>query len=153
MHHLDDPVLTSPENTNKMEAHTARAKHSLVFDKMLVEAQSQGLNTWDNLEELMEFIELQRCLKDVELERITEARRLAILVRDASKVLVDLGMPPFPGIPQDLGTVDDILEAVGTTLERLQEVSQPVLRSNRMLIVCVLRSQVYTHIIQKMDIE
>jgi hypothetical protein len=99
MHHLDDPVLTSPENTNKMEAHTARAKHSLGLDKMLVEAESRGLNTWDNLEKLMEFIELQWCLKDVELERITEARRLAILVRDASKVLVDLGMPPFPGIP------------------------------------------------------
>jgi hypothetical protein len=136
-----------------MEAHTAHAKHSLGLDKMLVEAQSRGLNTWGNLEELMEFIELQRCLKEVELERITEARRLAILVRDASKVLVDLGMPPFPRIPQDLGTADDILEAVGTTLERPREVSQPVLRSNRMLIVCVPRSQVYTHIIQKMDIE
>jgi hypothetical protein len=30
-------------------------------------------------------------------------------------------------------------------------VSHPVLRPNRMLIVCVSRNQVYTHIIYKMD--
>jgi hypothetical protein len=31
--------------------------------------------------------------------------------------------------------------------------SHPVLRLNRMLIVCVARNQVYTHTVQKMDIE
>jgi hypothetical protein len=62
-----------------MEVHTTHAKHSLGLDKMLgekkveldgrerdlnlleaalVEAQSRGLNPWDNHEELMEFIEL-----------------------------------------------------------------------------------------------
>jgi hypothetical protein len=34
-----------------------------------------------------------------ELECITKARRLAILARDVSKVLVDLGLPPIPRIP------------------------------------------------------
>jgi hypothetical protein len=31
--------------------------------------------------------------------------------------------------------------------------SHPVLRSNRMLIVCVSRNQVYTYTVQKMDTE
>jgi hypothetical protein len=53
--------------------------------------------------------------------RVTEAGRLAILVRDASKVLVDLGLPPIPGIPRDPRTTDDVLEAAGTILECLQE--------------------------------
>jgi hypothetical protein len=39
----------------------------------LVEAQSRGLNPWDNHEELMEFIELQRLLKEADVERIIEA--------------------------------------------------------------------------------
>jgi hypothetical protein len=55
------------------------------------------------------------------VERITEVGRLAILVRDVSKVLVDLGMPPIPGITQDPRTTDDVLEAVGTILECMQE--------------------------------
>jgi TnpA family transposase len=60
---------TRKEYLNKMEAHTAHAKHSLGHDKMLgekkvqlnkralVEVQSQGLNPHDNREELMEFAE------------------------------------------------------------------------------------------------
>jgi hypothetical protein len=43
-------------------------------------------------------------------------------------------------IPMLMGTVSNI-------------VSHTVLRSNRMLIVCVSRNQVSTHTIQKMDIE
>jgi hypothetical protein len=103
-----------------MEAHTGRAKHSLGRDKMLVEkkvqldrreqdldmrevtlleVQSRCFNPRDNCVELMEFVKLQRCLKEAEVEHIGEAGRLAILVRDASKVLVDLGIPPIPGIP------------------------------------------------------
>jgi hypothetical protein len=31
--------------------------------------------------------------------------------------------------------------------------SHPILRANRMLIVCVPRNQVYTHTIQKIDTE
>jgi hypothetical protein len=63
-----------------MEAHTACAKHSLGIDKRLgekkveldereqdlslwevmqAEAQSGGLNPWDNCKELIEFVELQ----------------------------------------------------------------------------------------------
>jgi hypothetical protein len=52
---------------------------------------------------------------------ITKAGRLAILVRDASKVLVDISMPPILGIPQDPHMADDVLEVAGTILERLQE--------------------------------
>jgi hypothetical protein len=47
----------------------------------------------------MELVELLRPLQDTEVERITEVGWLAILVRDISKVLIDLSMPPIPGIP------------------------------------------------------
>jgi hypothetical protein len=133
---------TRKEYINKIEVHTARTKHSLGLDKMLgdkkvqlngrewyldlheaelVEAQSWSLNPWDNREELMEFIKLHRCLKEAEVERVAEAGWLAILVRGASKVLVDLGMPPIPRIPWDPHMTDDVLEAVGTILECLWE--------------------------------
>jgi hypothetical protein len=62
--------------------------------------KAEGLNPRDDREKLMEFAELWRLLQDVEADHITEAGRLAILVREVSKVLVDLGMPPIPGIPK-----------------------------------------------------
>jgi hypothetical protein len=114
-------VATLQEYIDKMEAHTTHAKHSLSLDKMLgekkveldgrerdldlhevalKEAQTWGLKLWDDHEELMEFIELQRLLRDAEVDRVAEARRLAVLVRDVSKVLVDLGMPPSQGSPR-----------------------------------------------------
>jgi hypothetical protein len=49
---------------------------------------------------MMVVVKLQKLLKVVEVERVTEAGRLAILARDVSKVLVDLGMPPISGIPR-----------------------------------------------------
>jgi hypothetical protein len=55
------------------------------------------------------------------VEHVIEAGRLAILVGDISKVLVDLGMPPIPGITQDPHTTGDIFDAMGTILECLQE--------------------------------
>jgi hypothetical protein len=55
------------------------------------------------------------------VEHVAEAGRLVILARDVSKVLVDLGMPPVPGIPQDPCTTGNVLEAVGIILEHLQE--------------------------------
>jgi hypothetical protein len=85
---------TRKEYLDKMDTHTACAKHSLGLDKMLgekkaelngreqdlslceevlVEAWSQGLNPWDNLEELMEFIELQRLLQDAEVDCVVKA--------------------------------------------------------------------------------
>jgi hypothetical protein len=66
---------------------------------MLVEARSRGLNPQDNREELVEVVELWRLLHDAEVDRVIEVRRLAILVRDVSKVQMDLGMPPILGIP------------------------------------------------------
>jgi hypothetical protein len=133
---------TRKEYLDKMAAHTTHAKHSLSLDKMLgekkveldgreqdlelheaemAEAQTQGLNPRANRDELMEFIELWRLLQDVEVDHITQVGRLATLVRDMSKVLVDLGMPPIPEIPQDPCTVGNILEVVDIILERLQE--------------------------------
>jgi hypothetical protein len=127
---------------SKMEAHTTHARHSLSLDKMLgekkvqlngrewdldlheaalVEEHSQGLNPRDNCEELTKFIEFQRHLKEAKVECVTEAGWLAILVRDVCKVLVDLGMSPILGIPQDPCTTDDVLEVVGTILECLQK--------------------------------
>jgi hypothetical protein len=55
------------------------------------------------------------------VECVTEASLLEILVRDISKVLVDLGMRPIPGIPRDLCTIGDVLEVVGIILEHLWE--------------------------------
>jgi hypothetical protein len=112
---------TQKEYLDKMEAHTSRTKNSLGLDKMLgekkvqldereqdldlhevalVEAQSWGLNPQDNCEELMEIVELRRPLKEAEVECVIEVGRLVILVRDVSKVLVDLGMPHISGIPR-----------------------------------------------------
>jgi hypothetical protein len=106
---------TRKEYLNKIEAHTTQVKHSLGLDNRLgekkvlldgreqdlslhkatlAEAQTRRLNPRDNYEELMEVIELRRLLQDAEVDHITEARWLAILARDVSKVLVDLGMPP-----------------------------------------------------------
>jgi hypothetical protein len=47
----------------------------------------------------MEFIELQRLLREVEVDRVVVAGRLATLVRDVSQVLENLCMPPISGIP------------------------------------------------------
>jgi hypothetical protein len=69
----------------------------------------------------MEFIELQRLLQDAEADCIVEAERLVTLVRDMSKVLEDLGMPPILGIPWDPRMANDILEVVDVILEHLQE--------------------------------
>jgi hypothetical protein len=56
----------------------------------LVEAQSRDHNPQYNSAELMELIELRRRIEEVEVE---------ILMGDISKVLMDLVMPPIPGIP------------------------------------------------------
>jgi hypothetical protein len=87
----------------------------------LVEVPSWAPNHQDNHEELMEFIELQKLLKDAEIERVIEVGRLAILVRDVCKVLVDLDMPPIPEIPQDPCMDGDVLEMVSIILEHLRE--------------------------------
>jgi hypothetical protein len=67
----------------------------------------------------MEFFKLQRLLQDDEADHVIEARRLATLVRDASNVLEDLGMPPILRIPRDPHTTGDILEAVDVIMEHL----------------------------------
>jgi hypothetical protein len=111
---------TQKEYHEKLATHTTRAKHSLGLDKMLgenkveldgrerdldlceamlAEAQNRGLNPRENRDELMEFVELRRLLQDIEVNRVIEAVWLVTLVRDVSKVLEDLGMPPIQGIP------------------------------------------------------
>jgi hypothetical protein len=90
-------------------------------EAVMAEAQSQGLNPQENHEELMDHVELQRCHEEARLEHITEAVQLAILVGDISKVLLDLGIPTIPRIPQPTRTASDVLEATGTVLECLQE--------------------------------
>jgi hypothetical protein len=55
------------------------------------------------------------------VDHIVEAGRLATLVRDVSKVLEDLGMPPIPEIPRDLHTTGEVLEVVDVILEHLKE--------------------------------
>jgi hypothetical protein len=87
----------------------------------LAEAQTWELKPWVNHDELMEVVELQRLLQDIEADRVIEATWLATLVRDVSKVLVDLGLPPIPVIPWDPRIAGDVLEVVDIILERLQE--------------------------------
>jgi hypothetical protein len=50
-----------------------------------------------------------------------KVRRLAILVGDLSKVLVDLGMPPISWIQWDPRAADVVLDVAGTILEGLQK--------------------------------
>jgi hypothetical protein len=57
----------------------------------------------------MEFVELQRLLRDVEVDRVVEAGRLATLVRDVSQVMENLSMPPISGIPRDARMASDTL--------------------------------------------
>jgi hypothetical protein len=111
---------TQKEYLDKMAAHTTYAKHSLGLNMMLgekkvelngrewdlnmreavlTEAQTQGINPWDNHEELIEFIELWRLLHDAMVDCVAKDGRLMMLVRDVSKVLVDLRMPLILGIP------------------------------------------------------
>jgi hypothetical protein len=59
--------------------------------------------------------------REAEVAHVTKARQLAVLVRDISKVLVDLGMPPILGIPHDPRRASVILEVVGTILDCLWE--------------------------------
>jgi hypothetical protein len=69
----------------------------------------------------MEFVELQRLLQDIEAECFVEVERLAAIVRNMSKVLEDLGMPPILGIPQDPRMTGDILKVVDVILKCLQK--------------------------------
>jgi hypothetical protein len=133
---------TQKEYLSKMEVQTTCAKHSLGLDRMhgekkveldgrkrdldlheaaLVEAQSGWLNPRDNCEELMEFVVLQKLVKEAKVEHVAEAGRMAILAWDVSKVLVDRGMPPILGIPRDPHMANDILEVMGIILEHLWE--------------------------------
>jgi hypothetical protein len=125
-----------------MAADTTHAKQSLGLNKMLgekkvelkgrerdlvlreaalAEAHTRGLNPRDNHDELMEFVELQRLLQDSEADCVIEVEWLVTLVRDVSKVLEDLGMPPILGIPQDPRTTSTVLEVVDVILEHPQE--------------------------------
>jgi hypothetical protein len=65
----------------------------------------------------MELVDLHWCLKEAMVEHTAEVGWLAVLVRNVSNVLVDLGMPPIPRLPQDPRAAGDILEVVGTILE------------------------------------
>jgi hypothetical protein len=55
------------------------------------------------------------------VDYVAEAQRLAILAGDFSKVLMDNGMSPIPGIPRDLHMVGDVFEVVDVILESLRE--------------------------------
>jgi hypothetical protein len=55
------------------------------------------------------------------VEHVAKVGQLTILARYVSKALVDLGMPPIPGIPWDPCTASDILEVVGVISEHLRE--------------------------------
>jgi hypothetical protein len=63
----------------------------------------EALAVWEEKagisDKLMEFVELQRLLQDAKADCIIEVMWLVTLVRDVSKVLVDLGMPPILEIP------------------------------------------------------
>jgi hypothetical protein len=68
-----------------------------------------------------ELVKLRECLGELESLCVAKAKELAALVAEISKVLMDLGLSLFQGIPQVLGKAKEVLEAVGTILECLQE--------------------------------
>jgi hypothetical protein len=101
---------TRQEYLDKMHAHITHVKHTLGLYKLLgekkvlldekeqdlelqeaalAEAQAQGLNPWDNWEELTELVEFQKHLDEVEVARVAEAGQLVVLVDDISMVLVE----------------------------------------------------------------
>jgi hypothetical protein len=51
----------------------------------------------------MKLVRLWMLLEEPEVVRIAEVVQLAVLVLDISRTLVDLGIPPILGIPQDPG--------------------------------------------------
>jgi hypothetical protein len=120
-----------------MVAYTARAKHFVGLNKILrgkkvqfnrrerylhlheatlAEAQTWGLNPRGNRDELMVFTKLWRLLQNIEADCVIKAGRLVTLVRGVSLVLVDLGITPIPGIPQDPCTTCDVLNVMGVIL-------------------------------------
>jgi hypothetical protein len=70
---------------------------------------------------LAELEELRECMVGVEEECGTEAEKLVALVREASKVLMDLGLPPIREIPQVPWKAQEVLKAAGVILECLRE--------------------------------
>jgi hypothetical protein len=54
-------------------------------------------NEWDLAVDLEEF---HVHVAGIEEECVAEAKKLVVLVREASKALVDLGLPPIREIPQ-----------------------------------------------------
>jgi hypothetical protein len=71
-----------------------------VWEVKLVEEQTCGLHSFDGRDLSVELEELHMRMAGVEDERATKARKLSVLVIEASNALVDLGMLLIRDVPQ-----------------------------------------------------
>jgi hypothetical protein len=82
----------------------------------LAEAQTCGIYLRDG-RDLLE--ELRKRMAGVDEERVVEAEKLAALVTETSRDLMDLGLPPIQEIPQVLRKAWEVLKAARIVLEHL----------------------------------
>jgi hypothetical protein len=71
-----------------------------VWEVKLAEEQTCGLHSFDGRDLSVELEELHMRMAGVEDERATKARKLSVLVIEASNALVDLGMLLIRDVPQ-----------------------------------------------------
>jgi hypothetical protein len=90
-----------------------------VWEAVLAEAQTCGIYLRDG-RDLLE--ELRKRMAGVDEERVVEAEKLAALVTETSRDLMDLGLPPIQEIPQVLRKAWEVLKAARIVLEHLWEV-------------------------------
>jgi hypothetical protein len=71
-----------------------------VREAKLAEDQVRGPHPCDGRDLSVELEELHEWMTKVKEEHVAEAERLAALVAEASKALVDLRLPPIQEVPQ-----------------------------------------------------
>jgi hypothetical protein len=85
----------------------------------LAEAQARGLYPYDGRDLPTELVELHERVARVEEEHVTKAKKLAALVGEASKALVDLSLPPIREILHVPREAREVLKVAGVILECL----------------------------------
>jgi hypothetical protein len=89
-----------------------------VQEVKLAEEQARVLHSSNRRDLSVELEELRILVARVKDECTTKAGELSRLVMEISNVLIDLGMLPIRDIPQLPKMAQEVLAAVGLTLER-----------------------------------
>jgi hypothetical protein len=85
----------------------------------MAEEHACGMYPHDGRDLLVKLEELCELMAGVEEECVAKAEKLAALVGEASKVLVDLGLPPIRKIPHATREAREGLKEPGVILEHL----------------------------------